>query len=175
VKGLRTLWPPLCLLATMGAAGSLTEGLPAALVSAGAGLAWLLSAYLFWRGWQLFHPMNEQEAGRALEEAAGLQELRPLTGGEDRRISGDDALWSCHQRRLIEAAAALSKPVKPKLYWQDAAKALALIAALGLCWLNPMATARALTFDLSPLMGDSDLVVEVCAAKAKSLCQSVLR
>ena len=163
VKGLRTLWPPLCLLATMGAAGSLTEGLPAALVSAGAGLAWLLSAYLFWRGWQLFHPMNEQEAGRALEEAAGLQELRPLTGGEDRRISGDDALWSWHQRRLIEAAAALSKPVKPKLYWQDAAKALALIAALGLCWLNPMATARALTFDLSPLMGDSDLVVEVWA------------
>jgi len=163
VKGLRTLWPPLCLLAIMGAAGSLTEGLPAALVSALAGLAWLLCVYLIWRGWQLFHPMSEHEASCALEEAAGLQELRPLTGGEDRRISGDDALWSWHQRRLIEAAAALSKPVKPKLYWQDAAKTLALVAALGLCWLNPIAAARALTFDLSPLMGDSDLVVEVWA------------
>ncbi len=147
----------------MGAAGSLTEGIPAALVSAGAGATWLLVTFLFWRGWQLFHPMSEHEAGRALEEAAGLEELRPLTGGEDRRISGDDALWSWHQRRLIEAAATLSKPVKPKLYWQDAAKALALLAALGLCWLNPMATARALTFDLSPLMGDGDLVVEVWA------------
>ncbi|MCA3694908.1 DUF4175 family protein [Aquidulcibacter sp.] len=163
VKGLRTLWPPLCLLAIMGAAGSLTEGLPAALVSAGAGLTWLLSAYLFWRGWKLFHPMGEHEAGRALEEAAGLQELRPLTGGEDRRISGDDALWSWHQARLIKAAAALSTPVKPKLLWQDAAKALALMAALGLCWLNPVASVRALTFDLSPLVGDSDLVVEVWA------------
>ena len=163
VKGLRTLWPPLCLLAIVGAAGSLSEGLPAALVSAGAGLTWLITAYLFWRGWQLFHPMSEHEAGRALEEAAGLHELRPLTGGEDRRISGDDALWSWHQRRLIEAAAALSTPVKPKLDWQDAAKALALVAAMGLCGLNPMATARGLTFDLSPLMGDSDLVVEVWA------------
>ena len=163
VKGLRTLWPPLCLVAVMGAAGSLTEDLPAALVSAGAGLTWLLCAYLCWRGWQRFHPMSEHEAGRALEEAAGLQELRPLTGGEDRRISGDDALWSWHQRRLIEAAAALSNPVQPKLDWQDAAKALVLVAALGLGLMNPMATARALTFDLSPLLGDSDLVVEVWA------------
>jgi hypothetical protein len=40
---------------------------------------------------------------------------------------------------------------------------LALIGALALCWLNPVASARALTFDLSPLMGDSDLVVEVWA------------
>ncbi len=150
-------------MAVIGAAGGLTEALPAALVSAGAGLAWLLSAYLFWRGWQLFHPMTEQDAGRALEEAAGLHELRPLTGGEDRRISGDDALWSWHQARLIEATNTLSQPLKAKLYWQDGAKALALIAALVLCWLNPVASARALTFDLSPLMGDSDLVVEVWA------------
>ncbi len=163
VKGLRTLWSPLCLMAVIGAAGGLTEALPAALVSAGAGLAWLFSAYLFWRGWQLFHPMTEQDAGRALEEAAGLHELRPLTGGEDRRISGDDALWSWHQARLIEATNTLSQPLKAKLYWQDGAKALALIAALALCWLNPVASARALTFDLSPLMGDSDLVVEVWA------------
>ena len=150
-------------MAVIGAAGGLTEALPAALVSAGAGLAWLFSAYLFWRGWQLFHPMTEQDAGRALEEAAGLHELRPLTGGEDRRISGDDALWSWHQARLIEATNTLSQPLKAKLYWQDGAKALALIAALVLCWLNPVASARALTFDLSPLMGDSDLVVEVWA------------
>jgi hypothetical protein len=150
-------------MAVIGAAGGLTEALPAALVSAGAGLAWLFSAYLFWRGWQLFHPMTEQDAGRALEEAAGLHELRPLTGGEDRRISGDDALWSWHQARLIEATNTLSQPLKAKLYWQDGAKALALIAALALCWLNPVASARALTFDLSPLMGDSDLVVEVWA------------
>lgn len=163
VKGLRTLWSPLCFMAVIGAAGGLTEALPAALVSAGAGLAWLFSAYLFWRGWQLFHPMTEQDAGRALEEAAGLHELRPLTGGEDRRISGDDALWSWHQARLIEATNTLSQPLKAKLYWQDGAKALALIAALALCWLNPVASARALTFDLSPLMGDSDLVVEVWA------------
>lgn len=163
VKGLRTLWPPLCLLASVGAAGSYLEGLPPALVSALAGLTWLFSAYLFWRGWHVFHPMTEYEAGRVLEKAAGLEELRPLTGGEDRRISGDDALWSWHQRRLIEAAAALSTPVKPKLNWQDASKAFVLIVALGLCWLNPLATARALTFDLSPLMGDSDLVVEVWA------------
>ena len=163
VKGLRTLWSPLCFMAVIGAAGGLTEALPAALVSAGAGLAWLFSAYLFWLGWQLFHPMTEQDAGRALEEAAGLHELRPLTGGEDRRISGDDALWSWHQARLIEATKTLSQPLKAKLYWQDGAKALALIAALVLCWLNPVASARALTFDLSPLMGDSDLVVEVWA------------
>jgi hypothetical protein len=163
VKGLRTLWQPLCLIAVIGAAGSLTEALPAALVSAGACLTWLLCAYLFWRSWQLFQPMSEHEAGRALEEAAGLKELRPLSGGEDRRISGDDALWSWHQARLIEAAATLSKPVKPKLSWRDGAKALALSVALALCWLNPAATARALTFDLSPLMGDGDLVVEVWA------------
>ena len=150
-------------MALMGAAGSLTESLPTGLVSAGAGLIWLFSAYLFWRGWQLFHPMTEQEAGRALEDAAGLQELRPLTGAEDRRISGDDALWSWHQRRLIEAAGKLGKPVKPKLDWQDGAKALVLILALALCWLNPGAAARALTFDLSPLMGDGDLVIEVWA------------
>ncbi|WP_133245672.1 DUF4175 family protein [Candidatus Phycosocius bacilliformis] len=163
VLGLRSLWLPLFILTAMGATGWLTQNWPAAMVSACAGLAWIASLVAFWRAWQHFHPMDEHAAGLALERAAGLEELAPLTGRDDRRISGDDALWSWHQRQLIEAAGKLSTPVKPPLFWHDGVKALALAAALVLCLARPEAAGRALSFDLSPLVGDADLVVEVWA------------
>ena len=163
VRGLRAIWPPLFVLACGALSGSLSQAWPPALISLFAGLIWVLSFYALWRGARGFRVMTQEEAYRALEDRAGLLELAPLSGAQDQWVLGDQQLWALHQRRLAEATGQLSKPVKPKLYRRDGGKAAILVLALGLCILNPTATMRALHFDLSPIMGDSNLMIEVWA------------
>ncbi|GIU66530.1 DUF4175 family protein [Candidatus Phycosocius spiralis] len=163
VKGLRAIWPPLFVLACGALSGSLSQAWPPALISLFAGLIWVLSFYALWRGIRGFQVMTQEEAYRALEVSAGLLELAPLSSAQDQRVLGDQQLWALHQRRLAEVTGQLSKPVNPQLYWRDAGKAALLLFAFGLCVLNPTASIRALHFDVSPVMGDSDLMIEVWA------------
>jgi hypothetical protein len=163
VHGLRSLWPALMLLAGAGAFGGLTQKLPPAFLSILAGLVLVRAAWLFYRAVTQFAPIDEQEAKHRIEVQAGLTEMAPLTSSADRLIGGDGALWSWHRRRLEAMAGALSKPANPVLTLQDGLRAVALVLAIGMCVWQPVPAARALNVDLSPLMGDADLVMEVWA------------
>jgi Domain of unknown function (DUF4175) len=163
VRGLRSLWPPLMVLAGVGALGLLTRELPGALISVIAGAALAIAAWLFYRGVADFDPIDEDEAKHRIERQAGLSEMAPLTSSADRLVGGDGALWSWHRRRLEAMAGALSKPAKPDVTRQDALKLVALLLALGVCFWQPVPAARALNFDLSPLLGDNDLVMDAWA------------
>jgi Domain of unknown function (DUF4175) len=163
VRGLRALWPALMVLAGAGAFGLMTKDLPAAPVSALAGLTLLVAAWLFYRAVADFTPIDEQEAKHRIESAAGLSEMAPLTSSADRLVGGDGALWSWHRRRLEVMAGALSKPAKPKVVRQDWLKLIALMLGVGICIWQPVSASRALSFDASPLLGDSDLVLDAWA------------
>jgi hypothetical protein len=163
VRGARSLWPALMVLAGAGAFGLITGQLPAALVSLLAGATLVIAAWLFYRAVTHFIPLDEQEAKHRLEQQAGLTEMAPLTSSADRLISGDGALWSWHRRRLELMAGALSKPAKPVVTRQDGLKLVALLLAVWICIWQPVKAGRALNFDLSPLMGDSDLVLDAWA------------
>ena len=163
VRGARSLWPPFMLLAGVGALGFFIEKLSSIFVSALAGLALSAAAYLFYRAMADFAPIDEQDAMRLLEAHAGLTESAPLTSSADRLVGGDGALWAWHRRRLEAVAGKLSKPVKPEVTRQDGLKLAVLILALSICLWQPVPAARALTFDLSPLMGDRDLVLDAWA------------
>jgi hypothetical protein len=163
VGALRALWPPLMVLAGVGAFGSVAAGLPAFVVSAIAGMTTVCVAWLFYRAIDGFHPLNDAGAQRSIEAANQKSELAPLTSFGDRPISGDTALWAWHQARLDGEAKTLSRPINPKLTRLDIWKAIALTMAVCACVWQPVAAARILSFDLSPLMGDGDLVVDVWA------------
>jgi hypothetical protein len=163
VTSLRALWPPLMVLAAVGALGFVTQNLPAALVSLLAGVALVAAAWLFYRAVQGFNPMGDEQAGYRLEADAGLKELAPLTAMGDRPMGGNTALWDWHQTQLSKSAATLTKPSNPRLTGQDGLRGLALLLAIGICVWHPAAAGRALTFDLSPLVGDGDLVLDAWA------------
>jgi hypothetical protein len=163
VHGARSLWPALMVLTGAGAFGLLTGSLPAALVSLLAGATLAAAGWLFYRAVTGFHPIDEQEAKHRIEQQAGLSEMAPLTSSADRLVGGDGALWSWHRRRLELMASALSKPAKPLVTRQDGLKVVALLLAIGICVWQPMKASRALNFDLSPLLGDSDLVLDAWA------------
>lgn len=163
VRGLRSLWPPLMVLAAAGAFGLLTQELPAALISVIAGIALAVAAWLFYRASADFAPIDENEAKHRIERQAGLSEMAPLTSSADRLVGGDGALWSWHRRRLEAMAGALSKPAKPEVTRKDGLKLVALLLAIGVCIWQPVPAGRALNFDLSPLLGDSDLVMDAWA------------
>ncbi|MEN9856446.1 MAG: hypothetical protein RLZZ157_1572 [Pseudomonadota bacterium] len=128
-----------------------------------AGLALLLAFVASGRVVQTFAPITQPKAQRLMEVQAGYGELAPLTGGDDRLVGGDGALWAWHQSSLAAASTALAKPVWPQLTRGDRIKGLCLLIAFGLCIAQPQAALRALNFDLSPLMGDSQLVMDVWA------------
>jgi hypothetical protein len=163
VRGVRALWPVLMVLAGAGALGVLTGKLPPALISLLAGVTLACSAWLFYRAVKGFIPIDEQEAKHQLEQQAGLSEMAPLTSSADRLVGGNEALWSWHRRRLEAMAGALSKPANPVLTRQDGLRLVALILAIGVCLWQPVPASRALNFDLSPLMGDADLALDVWA------------
>jgi hypothetical protein len=175
VRGLRSLWPALMLLAGAGAFGGLTQKLPPALVSILAGLVLMGAAWLFYHAVTRFDPIDEQEAKHRIEQQAGLTEMAPLTSSADRLIGGDGALWSWHRRRLEAMAGALSKPANPVLTRQDGLRGMALALAIGICVWQPVPAARALNVDLSPLMGDSDLVMEAWAQPPEYTSLPVVR
>lgn len=163
VRGLRALWPALMLLAGAGALGVLTQKLPSALISLFAGVTLACAAWLFYRAVKEFTPIDEEEAKHRLEQQAGLSEMAPLTSSADRLVGGNEALWSWHRRRLEAMAGALSKPVGPVITRQDGLRLMALMLAIGICFWQPVPAGRALNFDLSPLVGDADLVLDVWA------------
>ena len=163
VRGLRSLWPALMVLAGAGALGLLTSKLPAALLSICAGVTLALAAWLLYRAMAGFTPIDEHEAKHRIEAQAGLDEIAPLTSSADRLISGDRALWSWHRRRLEAMAGALSKPAKPTLTRQDGLRLAVLMLATGICVWQPVPASRALSFDMSPLMGDTTLVLDAWA------------
>jgi Domain of unknown function (DUF4175) len=64
---------------------------------------------------------------------------------------------------LESYAGALSKPANPVLTRQDGLRAMALALAIGICVWHPLPASRALSFDLSPLVGDGDLMIDAWA------------
>jgi hypothetical protein len=151
------------IVAGAGAVGVVMQGLPAALASLLAGGVLACAAWLFFRAINSFTPIDTREAQHRIEQAAGVSELAPLTSTGDRVASGDKALWDWHNNKLAQAATALTKPTNPTLHVQDGLRLLALCLATAICVWQPVAAARALAFDLSPLVGDGDLVLDVWA------------
>lgn len=163
VEAMRALWVPLMVLSGVGAVGTLAQEVPDAAVSLVAGGTFLAAAWLFWRAVQMFMPHGELEAKAVLEANASLHELAPLTSHGDRPIGGDQAIWEWHQIQLDQSVQKLTKPVSPKLTRQDGLRVLALALASSICLWQPVSAARMLTFDLSPLVGDGELVADVWA------------
>jgi hypothetical protein len=163
LQGARALWLPLMVLAGYGAFGALIILLPNAIVSLFAGIVLVATAWLFFKAIKHFDPINDRQAQGRLEAQAGLTELAPLTMADDRPLGGDPALWAWQEAKRAEAATRLTKPVNPPVSRQDGLRALALLLAAGICLWQPVAAARALTFDLSPLVGDRDFVLDAWA------------
>lgn len=163
VRGLRDLWPALMLLAGVGASGVLTQKLPAAVISLIAGATLAATAWLFYRAIIKFSPIDEREARHRLERQAGLSESAPLTSFGDRQVGGDRALWAWQKQRSDQVAGAFIKPASAEVSRRDWAKLAALSFATALCLWQPGPAGRALSFDLSPIMGDSDLVMDAWA------------
>jgi hypothetical protein len=163
VKAARALWWPLMVIFGAGAVGGFLNPLPAAFVSVFAGAVWVTTTWLFYKAITTFSPIEESQAKHLVEAKAGVGELAPLTSQGDRPVSGDAVLWAWHQGKLATATLGLTKPASPILTRQDGVCALTLLTAVCLCAWQPMAAARALTFDLSPLVGDRDLVLDAWA------------
>jgi hypothetical protein len=159
----RALWPGLMALAAAGVAGPILTAAPPALASLVALAAWGAALTFFVVGIRRVKPATEVEAARALERAAGLGELAPLSLAEDRPAGGDEALWRHHRRAQAAGVALLVKPARPAWDRADGLRAGALVLALALIALDPKAAGRALTPDASPLAGDGPLSIEVWA------------
>jgi hypothetical protein len=163
VRAARAIWPPLMLMCGLGAFGVVMRDWPGAVVSIVAGAVLVLAAWWLLKAIKGFTPIDDVAARHLVEQKAGLGELAPLSAAGDRPAQGDSALWHWHQAKLEQATAKLTQPVSPRLTGQDGLRALALALAVGVCLWQPVSAARALTFDLSPLVGDRDLVLEVWA------------
>ena len=151
------------LLAAWGALGVVTRHLPSALSAVLAAIVLIGAAWLFWRAFKSFDPIDTRIAAARLEVAAGLGEMAPLTSVDDKPISGNNALWAWHQTQLARVTDKLTKPVLTPVAPTDWAKLIGLIFAIALCAWQPVWAARALNFDLSPILGDRDLVIDLWA------------
>jgi hypothetical protein len=176
VSGARLLWPPLMVFFGLGAAGAVLSGLPAALLSIISGIGLALGAFLLFRAVVAFKPIDDLAAQRLVEHAAGATEIAPLTSKDDRPIGGGDAdLWAWHVQQRDKAIQALSKPVNPGFTRKDGLRGIALLLAGIICLWQPVAAARMLSFDLSPLVGDGDLVVDAWAVPPEYTNLPVIR
>jgi Domain of unknown function (DUF4175) len=155
--------PALALVVAGAAFGAVFPSIPPVLASILAGLIWAGAGALIWHQASRFHPMSLQEAARLMEVRAGLADLAPLTGAQDRVAYGSGALWAWHQHSLIEAQSRLAGPAFPRLSHKDLAVLAALVLGLAIAFSRPAGAARALWFDVSPLAGDGVLAIEVWA------------
>ena len=146
------------------AAARFTAALGPAVQSLAAMAVLALAAVLLWRGVQRFHPMDDQAARVRLEQRAGVAELAPLSALDDRPAPGQDSeLWRLHQTRVIAGASALTRPAPPDWRRLDAAGLVAALVLAGVAAFDPRTALAGLRPDLSPLVGDGPMAVEVWA------------
>lgn len=160
----RAWWPGMLVLLAGAAAARFTAPLGPVVQSLAAMAVLALAAVLLWRGVQRFHPMDAHAARARLEQRAGVAELAPLSALDDRPAPGQDGdLWQLHRTRVIAGASGLTRPAAPDWRRLDAAGLVAALALAGVAAVDPRTALAGLRPDLSPLVGDGPMAVEVWA------------
>lgn len=172
----RAWWPGMLVLLAGAAAAQLIAPLGPVVQSLSAMAVLAVAAALLWRGVQRFEPTDERLARVRLEQRAGMVELAPLSALDDRPAPGQDpGLWHLHQARVIAGASALTRPAPPNWRRSDWVGLAIALGLAGVAALDPRTALAGLRPDLSPLVGDGPLAVEVWADPPAALEMQPIR